>query len=410
MVASYALDNFSGSGNVASMLRALSPKVRGFVIVCIGMGVGCGGADADNGGIKVQESRSAVSNGTDETGAPEVVAIVKRRVRCAEPFVESFCSGVLISERVVLTAAHCALVQPALDIEVYVGNAANSGTGRFYAVADQLVHPNYDEVSYDNDLALLQLAESPSVTPVKIGAEGDLVDGSLVNVIGFGGDGNGSDGKKMRGDSVITNIDTKLLRTEPSPSLACGGDSGAPVFFDDASGRHLVGIVRSGDEMCVEYTNATRVSYYWDSFIRPYVDNLPAPTKQAVSLSQNMCSVACESDDQCPRGMLCLPERELGMICGYAELRSGVISTTCEQDSDCDSGLCAASGPGDTGRTCGCFDNCRDLVPAPQSVDTNSLEVGGGCTIARIDQRFGFMGVMPMAVALGMLARRRRHR
>ena len=40
-------------------------------------------------------------------------------------------------------------------------------------------------------------------------------------------------------------------------------------------------------------------------------------------------------DEDCPRGMLCLPERSLGNVCGYATLRSGVLAGPCTDDAQC---------------------------------------------------------------------------
>jgi V8-like Glu-specific endopeptidase len=375
----------------------LAAPVRRFFVLALMLGVGCA-SDARDGEVTGALS-TAIVNGTPDATDPAVVALVTRRVHCQEPLVDSFCTGVLVADRVVLTAAHCALAdgQTPLDFEVYVGDHVNGGTGRFYAVVDQHIHPSYDPMTYANDLALLELALSPGVAPVSLASVAPPPMGATVRVVGFGLDQNHHNGDKLEGTSTLASLDSMILRTEPSPALACGGDSGAPVFFDDVGGPRLIGIARSGDAACASYTNATRIDSYIGTFVQPYVDAPPSPSRRPAQLTENLCSAPCTIDDDCPLGMLCLPERALGHLCGYPELRSGMLGATCTTNTDCATasgpGLCAASGAGDDGRSCGCFTTCTDL--ATQASGDGGANEGdataspppsesGGCAIAAV--------------------------
>ncbi|MBI2394209.1 MAG: S1 family peptidase [Deltaproteobacteria bacterium] len=355
--------------------------------------------DADGLARRAAEIRA----GEAHDGDPAVVALVKRRAHCREPWVESFCTGVLVAERVVLTAAHCA-GEPALDLEVYAGVDPNGGTGRFFGVIDQRIHPGYDPETFANDLALLQLEEAPRATPVPVDTRDAPAVGDRVRVVGFGGEGSGGGGRKRQGTSEVTEVEARVFRTAAAPSLACGGDSGAPVF----AGEQLVGVVRSGDPKCAEFANVTFLSPYLDEFVRPYLASPPAPSRRIAPLTENLCAERCIGDDDCPRGMLCLPERELGSVCGWALSRSGVIGAPCTDDAQCASELCASSGPGDLGRTCGCFVSCRDLAQAPPSAGPSTIRAqGGGCGWARAAPPGG---ALTATLVLGLCRARRRRR
>jgi V8-like Glu-specific endopeptidase len=400
------------------------PRRRAAGLACaIAMAIAVGACEARTADAEVAASAVAIVAGTPDPDDPAVVAIVRRRVHCHEAFVETVCTGTLIDARVVLTAAHCLVGQPALDVEVFVGPRANGAGGRFYAVADQRVHPGYDPSTYENDLALLQLAIAPGVAPIALDAAPLPAVGATVRVVGYGGDGNGggTDGVKQAGTSTLAAIEPRLIRTEPGPSLACGGDSGAPVFADDATGSggaHLIGVVRSGDAACATYTNATLVAPYLDAFVRPYLAALPTPSRRAASLSAPLCEAHCSVDDDCPRGMLCLPERELGNLCGYAEQRSGVIEKPCAEDAECGAAgaICAASVAGDEGRTCGCFTTCRDRAAAADAgadagYAPNYVVTGGGCSLDAARRPTRAPGALTAStLMLLLLARVRRSR
>ncbi|XP_030556490.1 transmembrane protease serine 9 [Drosophila novamexicana] len=220
------------------------------------------------------------------------------------------CSGSLISNNYVLTAAHCVvnLVSDLQIFQVRIGDdvsgaqdcsptAANCSRPNIFDIVSVLVHPNYDQPKYANDIALLRLNNSLSnFTPICLplnstAALADRLIGQMGVVAGWSTKmesmllkSNTSSSPASSTASVrfirlpivnttscaITyatlseNFQQPIVIT-PSHLCAqgqpmkdvCRGDSGGP-FMDDgtsgilnANGRHtLLGIVAFGPTLC----------------------------------------------------------------------------------------------------------------------------------------------------------------
>jgi hypothetical protein len=192
----------------------------------------------------------------------------------------------LVDPRWVVTAAHAVGRLSKQGAEIQVGD-------ELVAVDAVIRHPEFDETTYRNDIALVRLARPvTAVAPVALSRERNE-EGRRVVFVGQGFSGTGETGAqrspaaRRAAENRVESVSEQWLRFvfDAPPGglelegISGPGDSGGPAYLDTAEGPRLVGISSWQDNRKQGAEGLYGVLEYYTR-VSSYVDWIEAETRR----------------------------------------------------------------------------------------------------------------------------------
>jgi trypsin len=179
-----------------------------------------------------------------------------------------FCGGTVIAPRVVLTAAHCVYGSTPSQMEAVIGRTrlSQAADGQRLKVTRVVRHPDYDPKSTVNDVALIQLAQPATVTPVPLDGPADVGAEAPATEVLTSGWGTVAEGGENSSDDLrfvrlrirspqrcqalygagVSATKTVCAGSSRAGEDSCQGDSGGPLLRGEGDAMRLVGLVSFG--------------------------------------------------------------------------------------------------------------------------------------------------------------------
>jgi V8-like Glu-specific endopeptidase len=255
-------------------------KIRSVLLLGSALAIGC--SDGHVLPRNIEMLHSPLIGGTADAGDPAVVALFAH-ARGDQTGQGAICTATFISQRVLLTAAHCVSPQELanlgsnIEFLVITSDDLNSaGPGSILPVQETHFDPmfNSNDIGNGHDVGVAILSQAHTVTPIPFNQTpmSSQMIGQSVRLVGYGVSdvsGNGS-GVKRQLTTQLDNFDYLLLQIGDTGHQTCQGDSGGPAMMHVNNVETIVGVTSFGNQDCSMGGFDTRIDEY-TQFINQYL-------------------------------------------------------------------------------------------------------------------------------------------
>ncbi len=193
------------------------------------------------------------------------------------------CGGTIITQKWLLTAAHCVYGAQKAGVSVKTGDENYQSNVPWDTIDDIVIYKDYDGVTHEHDIALVKLNALPKGRTIPMaGSLLAMPSDANLEVTGWGVTEKGDVSNQLRMAEVPL-VDNNTCNSANSYNGAvragmmcaghkeggvdsCSGDSGGPLIWKSSNGPILVGVVSFGEGCAkkLKFGVYTRVSAYRD--------------------------------------------------------------------------------------------------------------------------------------------------
>ena len=219
--------------------------------------IGCGGGGGGSDSSACGNISSKVTGGDScNPQGSSVVAIVAVKVQGEELIPLGSCTGTVVTNDDILTAAHCITTPLRRGADGFVV-VTNNGE---YSVTRYKVNPNYRGTGSAFDTAMLTVGQNLGLQPIPINVTDVVTTGEEITVYGYGLDENGQDFlaqglSALKAGKMIVGVTTPGIFAatfNETGSAICQGDSGGPVVQVIGGVPSIVGVTSFTMNGCVD--------------------------------------------------------------------------------------------------------------------------------------------------------------